>query len=311
MIGLGWLGVGWVAVQDEVLRDVHPIAPWMTGCLLVAGLGGCGGRAIWPGAGEPEQVPEDVPALVDGHPMITESERPRELGDDAVVIQITFDVLRVDLPIQGVRHSRKIWNHIDETRANPRLTALLARNGFRIGTGTPEAWPALRVLFEANHARSLRTQHAVMSGAPLSMRLGELDPGEPLFLFQRDGRMVGRTFEGGTKFLHIDYALDPSNPLHTMAKVTPEVRRFSDRKRWERIDGRFREVPEYEGQVFSELGVEVSVGPGEFLLIGPSDTATLESVVGSRFLTGERNNVAYETVIFLTPQPMRLVRSGR
>ena len=77
------------------------------------------------------------------------------------------------------------------------------------------------------------------------------------------------------------------------------------------MDGHLREVPRYEGRLFSELSAELSVGPGEFLVIGPSETAKLESLVGSRFLTTRENNVTYETVICVTPQPLRVDRSGR
>ena len=271
-----------------------------------------GGMLLWGGTGAVE-TPTPQPVLVDGQPMVTESERSNDLGDrdDAITLQITFDVLRVDLPVGDIRHSLKIWNHVDQTQSNPRLTALLARNGLRIGVAPADAWPALRVLFEANNAKSLRARHAVQSGAPLSLRLGQVRGGKSMFEYQPDGRLVGRTFERGAKFLHIDYALDPSDPTRTIVKVTPEVRKFSASRHWQNIDGRIREVPRYEGRLFSGLSAEFSVGPGEFVVIGPSETAGLESLVGSRFLTTEENNVSYETVICLTPHPVRVDRFGR
>lgn len=302
----------------EVKRGVHSIIRTIAMILAVAvaaaAVGGCSGATWWwPERSEP--APPETPrsAVVDGQPMITESERPSELGarKGTFRLQITFEVLRVDLPVLDIRHSLKIWNHVDETQAGPRLTALLARNGLRIGTARTDAWPALRVLFESNHAKSLQTRYAVQSGAPLSLRLREVTEPESLFEFQRDGHVVGRTFDRGVKFLHIDYALDPIEPTRTVMKVTPELRKFGAGKRWQEIDGRLQEVPQYEGRTFTELSAELSVGPGEFLVIGPSETATLESLVGSRFLTVEENNVTYETVICLTPKLLRVAQSDR
>ncbi len=290
------------------------IAPALTSVVALILSGGCSGGMFRLGGSKPSPPEEQTRSvLVDGQPMITESDRSSEFGggENAVRLQMTFDVLRVDLPVRDIRHSLKVWNHVDETQADPRLTALLARNGLRMGTATAEAWPALCVLFKANGAKTLHARHVVQSGAPLSVRLGEVEGGETIFGFERGGHLWGRTFERGTKFLHVDYALDPADPTHTVLKVTPEVRSFSAGKHWQNIAGHIREAPRYEGRSFSELSAEFSVGPDEFLVIGPSETAQLASLVGSRFLTSVQNNVTYETVIRLTPRPLRLDRSSR
>ncbi len=305
-------------LRREAKRRMRPIlrmiTPALTGAAAVILSGACSNGMFRLGGSAPPPPEEQTRSvLVDGRPMVTESDRSSEFGggEDAVRLQMTFDVLRVDLPVRGIRHSLKVWNHVDETQADPRLTASLARNGLRMGTATADAWPALCVLFEANGAKSLHARHVVQSGAPLSVRLGEVESGETIFGFERDGRLWGRTFQRGTKFLHVDYALDLAAPTRTILKVTPEVRSFSAGKHWQNIDGRIREVPHYEGRIFSELSAEFSVGPDEFLVIGQSETARLASLVGSRFLTSKHNNVTYETVIRLTPRPLRVDRSGR
>jgi hypothetical protein len=291
-----------------ILLTVAAVAVWGGGC-------GAGVFHLRKPPTAPAEVP--TPALIDGRPMITDSDRPSELRrregtrEDTITLQMTFEVLRVDLPVLGIRHSLKIWNYVDETQPDPRLTALLARNGLRMGTGTTEVWPAWRVLFDANQAKSVQARHVVQSGAPLSLCLGEIKEGESLFYYRRDGRLVGQTFAGGTKFLHLDYALDPADPARTIIKTTPEVRKFSAEKHWENVDGRLQEVPRYEGRVFDDLSAELTVGPGEFLVIGPSESAHNPSLIGSQFLTTEENNVTYETVICVTPQVLRVERSGR
>ena len=247
------------------------------------------------------------PALLDGKPLTADSDRPSEFEDDprAVRIQMQFDVLRVELPLQSTRHSLLIWDHVDETQTDPRLTELLARNGLRLGVASPDAWPSLRALFEARRSRSLRAVHAVQSGAPLTMRVGEVKPGESIFVHARDGSLSGATFESGSKFLHVDYAVDRDDPRRTHLRITPEIQKFSEDRQWLAVGGGFQEAPRYEGRVFAELSTDLTLGPDEFLVIGVSEEADLKPLVGGRFLQREENNMMYETVICLTPRPVR------
>jgi hypothetical protein len=247
------------------------------------------------------------PALLDGKPMTLDSDRPSEFEDDpqAVRVQMQFDVLRVELPLRSTRYSLLVWDHVDETQNDPRLTELLARNGLRLGVASPAAWPALRALFEARRSKSLRAVHAVQSGAPLSMRVGEVQPGESVFVHARDGSLSGTTFDSGSKFLHVDYALDRDDPRRTHLRITPEIQKFSEDLHWQAGGGTFTEAPRYEGRVFADLSTDLTLGPDEFLVIGVSEEADLRPLVGGRFLQREENNMTYETVICLTPRPVR------
>ena len=194
--------------------------------------------------------------------MIAESDRPSEFAAAAgpVTLQITFEVLRVDLPVLGMRHALKVWNHVDETQSDLAFDGAAGAqwSAGRHGLGGMPG-RRCRVLFDTNQAKSLLAKHVVQSGSPLSMRLGEMAEGEVVFSYRRDGRLVGQTFPGGTKFLHIDYALDPEDPTRTLIKATPEVRRFSEEKHWQTIDGRVQDVPRYEGRVFADLSAELAV----------------------------------------------------
>jgi hypothetical protein len=245
--------------------------------------------------------------------MLASSERPNQLPaePDPIRLDMTFEVVRADLPVVELRHSRKIWNHVDESQSDPRQIAFLARNGLRLGKATVDAWPAIRAILEAHHAKSLTARHTAQSSAPLSLRLGDLAAPHPVFLLERDGSLVGKTYQGGVKFLHLDYALDPADPQRTAVRVTPEIRKFSADKHWQDVDGRLVEATRYEGRFFSELAADVAIGPGEFLVIGPSEISDLPYLVGSAFLTTEQNNVTYETVICVTPQPVRVERTSR
>ena len=236
-------------------------------------------------------------------PMPSSADR-RPDTDAIVVVQMQFDVLHVELPIDQVHHSEKIWNHVDELRQDPARTSLLRRNGFRMGVASADDWPALRALFEACNARVLRVSHTVQQGLPLTLELDPIEDDETIFLLTADNRMVGTTFDRGTKYLHLDYALSAEDGCTTLM-ATPEIHRTSKSKSWESRDGQLQRVAKYQGKVFHELTGAVRVCPNEFLIIGADATQASTLSAGRQFLARTREGRDYETVLCITPQPFR------
>ena len=236
---------------------------------------------------------------------------PSRRNDQIVVVQMQFDVLRIELPAGQIHHSEKTWNYVDELRSDPTQIALLRRNGLRIGAASSEAWAALRATFDACQAKVLRATHAVRQGLPLTLELGEVEPDETVFLITADQRTVGSTFSGGQKYLHVDYQLNPDAESTATLRVTPEIHSLTGEKRWRRDGGRLLKVPEYKGKLFHELACTLTLGAGEFLVIGPDTTTATNLTVGRRFLTREHQGQAYETVLCITPQPFRTEAAKR
>jgi hypothetical protein len=224
--------------------------------------------------------------------------------DTIVVVQMQFDVLRIEFPAEAIHHSEKTWNHVEELAGDPGRIALLRRNGFRMGTATADAWPGLRAIFEACEAKVTRGTQLVQSGAPLTLDLGPIEGSETVFMVTPDDRLVGQTFGGGAKYLHLDYAVEPDAGGRTTVRMTPEIHRQSDNKRWQSDGQGLAQVPEYEGKVFHRLSNSVGVAPGEFLVIGP-DTGASSLSVGHCFLSRTIDGCKYETVLCITPQPFR------
>lgn len=236
---------------------------------------------------------------------------PSRRSDQIVVVQMQFDVLRIELPADRIHHSEKTWNHVDELRSDPAQMALLRRNGLRMGAASPEAWAALRAIFEACQAQVFRATHTVRQGLPLTLELGEVEPDETVFLITADQRTVGSTFSRGQKYLHVDYELNPDAESTATLRVTPEIHNLTGERRWRRDGGRLLKVPEYEGKLFHELACTLTLGAGEFLVIGPDTTAATNLTVGRRFLTREHQGQRYETVLCITPQPFRTEAAKR
>jgi hypothetical protein len=232
-------------------------------------------------------------------------------GDRVHVVQLAFDVLRVEMPIDGVRNSRKVWNHVDELRLEADLVARLARNGLRVGAASSGSWSAIRAILEAGGARTQKDQMLPQPATPLTMELAAIRESESIFSYGRDNRLVGKTFPAGQKIIQLDYVFHPQLGGCTDVQVGFEVRNDRGEMTWERRDGVIRQTPAYDRHVFEDLAALLTLKAGEFLVVGPSDQADNEYLIGSRFLIHTASGEKTETLLFVTPQPFQTPSARR
>lgn len=205
--------------------------------------------------------------------------------------------------MSSARHSRKIWNHVDELRVDPQLVARLRRNGLRVGAASADAWSAIRAIVDAGGAVVRRDQLSTPRGQPLAIELSTLTDSESIFSYDLQGRLSGKTFSVGQKLLMVDYQLRATLGGRVDLAVTLEIRSDRGVMTWERREGMIRQVPDYDRHVFSETAVSVSLESGEFLVVGLGEQTGNSYLLGSRFLTTVRAGQRYETLYFITPQP--------
>lgn len=257
----------------------------------------------WGGSEGSQPIPRDALAAPGAvPPPIT------EVGDDEtgpVVLAMHFDVLRVDLPVGEIRHSLKVWNHLEESIGDPGQTALLARNGLRIGVGDESAWPAMRLVFEGNDARSTRAAHIASDGLGLVVPLGDTEDGATYFLHRRSGELQGGAFGAGRMILLVDYEADANDPSRVRLTITPEFREHKSRTRIVQQGGEIVTVHDQEGVVFHELAAAVTVEPGQFVVVASSTNADGGYLLGSRWLNSELDMQKYETVLCINVQVAR------
>ena len=192
---------------------------------------------------------------------------------------------------------------MDELRVGAALAARLARNGLRIGVAPPTAWPAIRTILEAADADVRRNQLATQGGLPISLWLSSIKEAETIFTYDPKGVLSGRTFPVGDKLLDIEHAYRPELGGCTDVRLAFEIRHDRGVMTWERHEGSIRQVADYDRAVFGDLEAGLMVKPGEFVVVGLSDLAGNEYILGRRFLSSTRGGKEFETLLCITPQP--------
>ena len=228
------------------------------------------------------------------------------------VTRLVLEIMRVDLPVGSIRHSRKVWNHTEPLRLDAGMRGQLTRNGLAAGVATREAWPALQAIFEASAGRWQKEELLAEGGLPVSINLGAVKDGEAVFAYGADRRLEGKTFGGGDKMLNVGYRLRPEWNTAVELAITLEVRNDRGVMTWEKENGIIRQVPAYERYTFRGVDLWATLGDGEYLVMGPSAEASSEYLVGSRFLECQEGEQRFETLLLLAPvvKPARLARSG-
>ncbi len=273
---------------------------------------GCGTWRIWPfdaGGGRASHEAGTTDRIAD--PTVKSDPGRRQPAASLRVVHLAFDVLRVDLPLGGVRDARKVWNHVDQLRVEADAGAQLARNGLRIGVATPDSWAAITTILDNPVAETRKEQFLAEQGLPVTIQLGSISEGETIFSYGPDGRLAGKTFPVGDKLLTLDYEFRPQLGGCTDVRVGFEVRHDRGVMTWERHEGLIKQVPAYDRHTFEAVGSAVTLKPGEILVIGSNEQAGNEYLVGSRFLTALRAGERVETLLFITPQPFQVQNPGR
>jgi hypothetical protein len=285
--------------------------------LLSTPFAGCTAEPLnlWPFTQKKAEPPPEQAAFDDNPFAVPQpTEAQAAMGVDVLrVVRLTFDVVRADLPLGGVRDVPKIWNHVDQLRVQDAGGALLVRNGIRMGVASPDAWPVIRAILDRPGIDVRRDQLVPPAGQPLAIHLNMLEDARPVFYYGADNRLTGKTFPAGDKLLDIEYNYRPEIGEVVDLRTTLEIRRDLGVMRWERREGVVREVPAYDRHLFDSLSSLITLKPDEFLVVGLSEKVDQASLIGNEFFTFEQAGRRYETILFITPKTRstQIPRSAR
>jgi len=269
----------------------------MLGCVVLVAAG-CGDSLLLRPDRQDSQSPEEAsPFAVD------------RAGGDAVDGQIPatryylrYDVLRVEVPPGTVSRSEILWNHVDESVLPFEVTRRARMNGLRVGLADREAWPAIKAVLESAGATQVALTGLTQDDfLPFAVKIDPVNRDRTVFHYGAKGVLEGSTYTDSLGMLRIEHALNPERLGEFEIRLLPEARGARLETTLAATESGLREVPVYRGKVFADLAVQMTVPEGTIIVFGPSDRAGRQSLIGTEFLIGERNGVAFERIFFITP----------
>jgi hypothetical protein len=218
--------------------------------------------------------------------------------------QVPFNLMLVRVPQQERAQVAPIWNYVrDDTIPSDRRLQL-KQNGIRVGVGSMQWWEPVEAAIDAiDGAFSNEPQRWTLpQGYPLNLRLDDEPHEQTLFAIDDDGRLTGGTWAASISGLQLSYMIDPVNPQQAQVSVVPVVLQDQRGYRYIRTAGGLPRVLDATGRVFVESGLQLDMGPGEFLVIAPHETADVAGLLGTQLLTMRDEGLAYDYYVFVRPE---------
>jgi hypothetical protein len=186
----------------------------------------------------------------------------------------------------------------DETRLR------LRQNGLRVGVGHAQWWEPIKVAMEAieDHRVTFATSIRVPIGFPLSLELDSEPREQTLFCVGSDGVLSGTTWPDSRNVLRVVYGPDPRDAERVLLLAVPEVHQRREGWEWVRTESGLWQVPRQSMQRFEAAGFTLPLGPGEFVLVAPSENARIVGLLGQAFLTRASEGRRYNSYVFLRPE---------
>lgn len=213
-------------------------------------------------------------------------------------------ILHILVPRGQEAAVEKIWNFLREDALDADTQLRLRQNGLRVGVGHAEWWEPIKAALDAieDHKVTFATPVRLPIGFPLLLEL-DVEPREQtLFYVGRDGILTGSTWPESRNVLRVAYVPDPHDADQVILFAVPEVHRRVDGWEWIRAEAGLRADPRRSMQTFDVAGITVTLAPGEFVLIAPSENSRIYGLLGGAFLTRVSQGRHYYSYVFLRPE---------
>jgi hypothetical protein len=213
-------------------------------------------------------------------------------------------VLHILVPREQEVALEKIWNYLREDVLAADTDLRLRRNGLRVGVGHAQWWEPIRAALESleGHQVAPTTSLRMPVGLPLALELDSEPRPQTLFCVGVDGFLSGGTWPESRNVLRVTYGPDLQDADRIVLRVIPEVHQKQDGWRWVRTEAGLWQIPRQAMQAFDAAGFTLTLGPGEFALLAPSENARVRGLLGDAFLTRASEGRHYCSYIFLRPE---------
>jgi hypothetical protein len=211
---------------------------------------------------------------------------------------------QITVPVGTVSKNEEFWKRIDETAMDPARYDLLRRNGMRLGVAPIDEFENLRTYLEdtPTHAKVMGTIGPEAHNMELPMR-GDI-PFETINYYGPGNDLVGRTFDASENIFNISYRRTPRQIGTMRLTVAPMVR--SLKKHLEYTAKNDDVEIQYVAPVKFYLNIEADIPMDKFLVLGPSDTSELPTIIGHQFFLKDDPSQQMEQVLIFAAQPFRV-----
>jgi hypothetical protein len=281
------------------------LCPWLATALFLLASYGCqtpaptGSEPAEPSAKAVAGSPADDSAFT-----LVNADETAQVSPQAPRLVHQLAVLHVLVPEQGEATVEKIWNFLREDAFDAETESRLRQNGLRIGVGHAQWWAPIKTALDGidDHRVTFEGTVRVPVGFPLSLELDSEARGQTLFYVGSDGILSGGTWPDSRNVLRVSYVPDVHDADNVVMQVVPEVHQRQSGWKWVRTEAGLWEVPRQSKQTFQAAGFVLTLSPGEFVLVAPSENSRIYGLLGRALLTRECEGRHYNSYVFLRPE---------
>ena len=210
---------------------------------------------------------------------------------------------QITVPVGTVSKNEEFWKHIDETAMDPARYDLLRRNGMRLGTAPLSEFENIRGLLEdtPTHPRMMGTLGAEVKNIEIPMRT-EI-PFETINYYGAGNECVGRTFDASENIFSLSFRRAPRKLGEMRLTLAPMVRSLKKHLEYTAKDDAID--IQYVAPVKFYLNIEADLPMEKFMVLGPSGSSDMPTLIGHQFFVQDDAAQQMEQVLIFVAQPFR------
>ncbi len=251
----------------------------------------------------------DAKAAAEVAPDGVESESvSREVLAGPAPAQMRVAAFNVLIPRGSEGEVRAIWRHLREDVIAADLASRLRANGLRVGVGNARWWTAIRSSLERVEGVRVSASAPLRQrvGAPLTLELDTEPRDQTIFQIGADGMLSGNTFPASRNLLRVLYQPDARPSGRIWVSVTPTIRQELGGQRWQRTAQGIALAPNEHTTTIDSAAWALWLERDEFLVVAPSESGSLDGLLGDALLSAQLDGKAYSSFLFFRPEVERL-----
>ncbi len=219
----------------------------------------------------------------------------------------TLRMVVVQVPAGMISGSEDIWSYVDEEPVAAGRSAVLGRNGLRIGVGRRGGWDDVVKVLRKMTGRALsESSSASVPGSPQHIVLKEQQPAQTIFISNVDQTVSGSDYPAGDAVLSLACSLSEDDPNSMILTGLPQIRSTARRPQIIRDEAGLRMLDLPTMHPFTPLAFQMTIQRNDFLVIGPGVESRRKSSIGNIFMVRQKEGIEFETLLVIMPEVTRV-----